>query len=114
MFMTKPSSRRTLGLAVGVVLLLLVPLPALSQSCALCYTQAASSGSRMIHALRAGILILVIPPMFLSAAITVVTYRKRNEFRKCDPSRDEAPCDVPTCRMENKIHNLTRLDFKRL
>jgi hypothetical protein len=33
-----------------------------SQSCALCYTQAASAGARMIQALRSGILILIVPP----------------------------------------------------
>jgi len=43
---------------VGMVLLVL-PLPAFSQSCALCYTQAASSGARMIQALKSGILILI-------------------------------------------------------
>ena len=50
----------------GVVLVALVmlsaPLPAFSQSCALCYTQAASAGARMIEALRSGILILIVPP----------------------------------------------------
>ena len=30
----------------------MIPAPAFSQSCALCYTQAASSGRQMIEALR--------------------------------------------------------------
>ena len=50
------------------------------QSCSLCYTQAAASTARFIQALRSGILILMIPPMFLSIGITVLTYRRRNEF----------------------------------
>jgi hypothetical protein len=77
------NSRRALWLAAFVVIgsfVLLAPLPAFGQGCALCYTQAASSGTRMIHALRDGILILVIPPMFLSVGFTVLAYRKRNQF----------------------------------
>lgn len=53
---------------------------AVAQSCALCYTQAASSGSRIIHGLRSGILVLVIPPLFMSIGITILAYRKRNRF----------------------------------
>jgi hypothetical protein len=49
-----------------------------AQSCALCYTQAAGSGHRMIQGLRSGILVLIVPPMFMSVGITVLTYRKRN------------------------------------
>lgn len=62
--------------------LLTLPLPAFSQSCALCYTQAASAGARMIQALRSGILVLVIPPSFLSLGIMVLAYRKRNQFKR--------------------------------
>lgn len=66
----------------GVVLLLALAIPALTfaQNCALCYTQAAGSGSRMIHALRSGILILMIPPMGICIGLTVMAYKKRNQF----------------------------------
>jgi len=64
------------------VLLLLTALPAFSQSCALCYTQAAGSGQRFISALRSGILILMIPPMAISIGIAVMAYRKRNQFNE--------------------------------
>ena len=57
-----------------------------AQNCALCYTQAAAAGSRVIQGLRSGILVLIIPPMFMSIAITVLAYRKRNQF-----SSTEAP-----------------------
>jgi hypothetical protein len=57
-------------------------LPAFAQSCPLCYTQAASSGPRLIAALRSGILVLIIPPMFMSVGITWLAYRKRNQFRQ--------------------------------
>lgn len=57
-----------------------------AQNCALCYTQAAGAGSRIIQGLRSGILVLIIPPMFMSIGITVLAYRKRNQF-----SRSETP-----------------------
>ena len=53
-----------------------------AQSCALCYTQAAGSGSRMIAALRSGILILAIPPTLICAGITWMAYKKRNQFNE--------------------------------
>jgi hypothetical protein len=41
--------------------MLMFALPAVSQGCALCYTQAAGSGANLIRALRLGILMLVLP-----------------------------------------------------
>ncbi len=64
----------------------IAPPVAFSQSCALCYTQAASAGTRLIEALRSGILVLIIPPMFMSVGITIHAYRKRNQFRNDDYS----------------------------
>ncbi len=49
-----------------------------AQSCALCYTQAAGAGHKLIQGLRTGILVLIVPPMFMSAGITIMAYRKRN------------------------------------
>jgi cbb3-type cytochrome oxidase subunit 3 len=63
-------------------------VPAFSQGCALCYTQAAGGSARFIEALRSGILILVIPPMLMSVGISVIAYRKRNRFSH-DDSRSE-------------------------
>jgi hypothetical protein len=68
---------------VGLAMLTL-PLPAFSQNCALCYSQAAAAGARMIQALRSGILVLIVPPMFMWVAVTVIVYRKRNQFRQVD------------------------------
>jgi hypothetical protein len=70
-----------LGIALVGLIILLAPVPAFAQSCALCYTQAASSGSRMIQALRSGILILIAPPTFMTASMIFVCYRKRNQTR---------------------------------
>jgi hypothetical protein len=67
--------------AIGALLAALaIPVSAFAQNCALCYTQAAGAGGRIIQALRGGILILVIPPILICAALTVMAYRKRNRF----------------------------------
>ena len=57
-----------------------IPASAVAQNCALCYTQAAGAGARIIQALRGGILILMIPPILICTALTVMAYRKRNQF----------------------------------
>jgi hypothetical protein len=59
---------------------LAAPSLAYAQNCALCYTQAAGAGQRMIHALRSGILMLVAPPMLICIVIAVMAYKKRNHF----------------------------------
>ena len=67
---------------------LLAPAFSFAQNCALCYTQAAGSGSRMIHALKSGILILMIPPMCICIGLTVMAYKKRNQFNEDFETRD--------------------------
>jgi hypothetical protein len=66
----------------GLAGVLLAPSVAFAQNCALCYTQASASGSRFIHALRSGILVMVIPPMLICIGISVMAYRKRNQFNE--------------------------------
>jgi hypothetical protein len=73
-----------IGVALVGLLMLAAPLPAVAQSCSLCYTRAASSGARMIQALRSGILILILPPTFMSVGMIFIVYRKRNQFRQVD------------------------------
>ncbi len=79
-----------LVLAVAGLFLLFAPLPASAQSCALCYTQAASAGSRMIQALKSGILVLIAPPTLMSVGVIFVCYRKRNQTMKDDGSPSDA------------------------
>jgi len=67
---------------VTLAISLCVPGLTLAQSCALCYTQAAGSGSRMIAALRSGILILAVPPTLFCVGITWMAYKKRNQFNE--------------------------------
>jgi len=61
---------------------LAVPALTYAQNCALCYTQAAGAGSRMIAALKSGIVILVIPPVLICIGLTVMAYKKRNQFNE--------------------------------
>jgi len=66
------------------LLLLLLTIPATPQNCALCYTQAAASGSKLKAALKSGILILMFPPMMISTGLIVTAYRRRNRFHQDD------------------------------
>jgi hypothetical protein len=61
-----------------------------AQSCALCYTQAAGAGHRFIQGLRTGILVLIVPPMFMSAGITMMAYKKRNRCNNLKESEKSA------------------------
>ena len=80
---------------IGMLLVMVafvLPVPAFSQSCALCYTQAASAGQRMIQALRSGILILIVPPTLGSIGMIFVIHHKRNQVRRIaefdEPNQD--------------------------
>ena len=61
---------------------LFIPGVTLAQNCALCYTQAAAAGARIVQALRSGIVILVLPPMLICIGLAVMTYKKRNQFNE--------------------------------
>jgi len=67
-----------LGLAGLAFLLLLSPGELHAQGCAMCYQNAAASGARIIHALKGGIVILIIPPLLMTGAFARLVYRKRN------------------------------------
>jgi hypothetical protein len=77
---------------IALTLLVLVadPPSALAQNCALCYTQAASAGARMIQALKSGILILVAPPTLMSVVMIFVVYQKRNQVRRTEHSGESS------------------------
>jgi hypothetical protein len=76
-------------IALAGLMLLFMPLPASAQSCALCYTQAASSGARMIQALKSGILILIAPPTLMTVGVIFVCYHKRNQTREDHPEHSQ-------------------------
>jgi hypothetical protein len=79
-----------MAMALVALLMLAAPLPAFSQSCALCYTQAASAGTRMIEALRSGILILIVPPTCMSICMIFIMRHKHNQFRDDEVGTDGA------------------------
>jgi hypothetical protein len=70
-----------LGL-VGLAFLLLIGSNLYAQGCAMCYQSAASSGARLIHALKSGIVILIIPPLLMTGAFARLVYRRRNLFNE--------------------------------
>jgi hypothetical protein len=79
-----PSARLFRFVALGLFCIGVFAVPAFSQGCALCYTQAASSGAKMIEALKTGILILVIPPTLGSIGMIFVLRRKCDQIRRTD------------------------------
>jgi len=79
---------RSIVLPGIALMLVLSAAPAFSQGCALCYTQAASSGARMIQALKSGILILIVPPTLGSVGMIFVMYKKRDQVRHSDEDGD--------------------------
>jgi hypothetical protein len=80
--MKRESRLQLVRLVLAGVVLLLTAVPAFSQSCALCYTQAASAGARMIEALKSGILVLIVPPTLGSIGMLFIVHRKRNQIRR--------------------------------
>jgi hypothetical protein len=84
----RESRVRLARLGFAGLTLLLTAAPAFSQSCSLCYTQAAAAGARMIAALQSGILVLVIPPTLASVGMIFVVHHKRNQMRRGDDAPD--------------------------
>lgn len=60
-----------------------------AQSCPMCY-RAAAAKSGAIHALRSGILILMIPPVLIVGGISILAVRGRNRFNDASDS-DSVP-----------------------
>jgi hypothetical protein len=87
----RPLGRRTKAILAGA-LVLATNAACYAQSCALCYTQAAGAGHKLIQGLRTGILVLIVPPMFMSVGITVLAYKKRNRtngMKESDKSNND-------------------------
>jgi len=81
-FMNLPKniSQNFLKRLLFAVLFLLSPAALYAQGCAACYQSAAASGPRSIHALKQGILILMIPPVLITGLFAFITFRKRDQF----------------------------------
>ena len=63
-----------------VVFFLVSPAALYAQGCSMCYQSAAASGPRTIHALKQGIIVLMIPPVLITGVIAFITFRKRDQF----------------------------------
>jgi hypothetical protein len=77
-----------------------------AQGCAMCYTSAAASKAGAIHALRSGILILIVPVLVMCAGISVVIYRSRNRF--CGAADWSAEQDWEFREMLNRMNGIVR------
>jgi len=57
---------------------------AFAQSCPYCYANAAAQAPGMLHALRAGILVMMLPCLAMFVVIFGAAYRRRNSFNAED------------------------------
>lgn len=87
-------SRPLLRNALLVLALSIAPVVAQAQNCALCYTQAAGSGSKLKAGLKSGILILIFPPMMICTGFIVTAYKRRNRFHQKAVESDEKKSDL--------------------
>jgi hypothetical protein len=83
--------RRGAKVALTTALVFAANAACYAQNCALCYTQAAGAGHKFIQGLRTGIVVLIVPPMFMSVGITLLAYKKRN--RTADPENSNSEND---------------------
>jgi hypothetical protein len=68
--------------AAAALTVIASPAALYAQSCAMCYQSAAASGPRSIHALKVGILVLMFPPLLITAGVVYLAYRKRDQFNQ--------------------------------
>jgi hypothetical protein len=76
----KRSAMQRLISTAACVAAVFSPSALFAQSCVMCYQSAAASGPRTIHALKAGILILMFPPVLITAGIVYLAYSRREKF----------------------------------
>src|SRR5579863_2713755 len=69
-----------------------------AQTCPLCYRAAAESKAGAVHALRSGVLILMIPPVLIFGIVTMVAVRSRDRFNETEPARRDASGDRKSTR----------------
>ena len=79
---TKRGFAGILRRAAAVLTVIASPATLYAQSCAMCYQSAAASGPRSIHALKVGILILMFPPLLITAGVIYLAYSKRDQFHQ--------------------------------
>jgi hypothetical protein len=60
----------------------------------MCYTSAAASKAGALHALRSGILILLLPVLAMCSGISVIIYRSRDRFLGAAEWSPEHDCEL--------------------
>jgi len=98
------------GWLVALTGLLFSSTLAYAQGCAMCYTTAAASKAGALHALRSGILILLVPVLVMCAGIFVVIYRSRNRF--CGPADWTAELDWELREMLDRMNGIEMPDSR--
>jgi hypothetical protein len=78
----KLNTVRLLKRVAACAAVVLSPSALYAQSCVMCYQSAAASGPRTIHALKAGILILMFPPVLITAGVVYLAYTRRDKFNE--------------------------------
>jgi hypothetical protein len=73
------TAKKGLLTSLAAVAALSAPVGLHAQACPLCYQSASAASSQFIQALKSGIFILILPSFFISAAVTVIAYRRRND-----------------------------------
>jgi hypothetical protein len=76
-----PIRKNTLSLGKRLsclCILAMLATPVAAQSCAMCYTTVAGGGQGVIQALKSGIIVLLVPPLFLFTGLVVVILRWRS------------------------------------
>jgi len=75
----RQDSCRNISRGILVLLMfLLSTAKSFAQGCASCYTTAAAGGPQTAHALRSGILVLLIPPVLIFSSIMFLLWRWRS------------------------------------
>lgn len=88
------------AIASAAFLLLLSPAALHAQGCAMCYQNAASSGAKLIAALRHGILIMLFPPLIIFAGILGLAYSRRNSFAEYPDGNTDTEAHVENNEIE--------------
>jgi hypothetical protein len=93
------------NIAAVAFLLLLSPAAVHAQGCAMCYQSAASSGAKMIAALRHGILLLMFPPLLIFSGIIGLAYSRRNSFAESPDGSADTEANVKSNEIEISLND---------
>lgn len=79
------------GWLLALTAILLPVQQSFAQGCTSCYTTTAAGGTQTVHALRFGILILLIPPILMFASLVWILWRWRKTRETNDRETSFAP-----------------------